>query len=133
MWNARRTLGVSAALAVILTGCAQMRRQEARQIEPQLSAAGFQMKPADTPEKLAKLQAMPQGKLQQTWRNGKVYYVFADAQGCNCFYLGDKAAYDQYQAAKAQAQREIAVQDQEYDSMDENAAPDWGMWGIDSW
>ena len=91
------------------------------------------MKRADTPEKLAKLQAMPQGKLQQTWRNGKVYYVFADAQGCNCFYLGDKAAYDQYQAAKAQAQREIAVQDQEYDSMDENAAPDWGMWGIDSW
>ena len=120
-------------LALTLMSCAQIRRQEAEQIEPQLSAAGFQMRPANTPEKLAKLQAMPQCKLQKTWREGKLYYVFADAAGCNCLYLGNKTAYDQYQAIKAQERREIDVQDQVYESMDENAAPDWGMWGIDSW
>jgi hypothetical protein len=128
-----RTLGMAASLAMALSSCAQIQRQEAEQIEPQLSAAGFRMKSADTPEKLAKLQAMPQRKLQQTWRDGKLYYVFADAQGCNCFYLGDKAAYEQYQEMKQERQRDIAVQDQEYESMDENAAPDWGMWGVDSW
>jgi hypothetical protein len=132
MSTARRIVGI-ASLTFALTNCAQIRRQDAAQVEVQLSAAGFQMKPADTPEKLAQLEAMPQGKLQRTWRDGKLYYVFPDAQGCNCFYLGNKGAYDQYQAAKAQAQREIDVQDQEFESMNENAAPDWGMWGIDSW
>jgi hypothetical protein len=133
MWTLGRTAAVIAALALVPVGCAQIRRQEARQIEPQLSVAGFRIKHADTPEKLAKLRAMPQGKLQQTWREGKPYYVFADLKGCNCFYLGDQAAYDQYQASRVQSEGEIAVQDQDFESMDENAAPDWGMWGIDSW
>ena len=124
---------VAALAAVTLAGCAQIQRREAEQIEPQLSAAGFQMIRADTPEKFAKLQGMPQCKLHSMNHDGKRYYVFADAQGCRCLYLGDKNAYDQYQAATAQERREIAVQDEVYESMDENAAPDWGMWGIDSW
>lgn len=52
-------------LVVLGGGCAYTQRQKAQQIEPMLSAAGFKMKIADTPEKLAKLQAMPQLKFRR--------------------------------------------------------------------
>jgi hypothetical protein len=133
MRASRSTIGVAIGLAVALTGCSQIQRRDAEQIAPQLSAAGFKPVPADTPDKLAKLQAMPQCKLQSMNHDGKRYYVFADAQGCRCMYLGDKAAFDRYRAARAVQQQEMAVQDEDFEAMDENAAPDWGMWGIDSW
>ena len=59
-----RTLLPVIVLATLGSGCAYTQRQKAQQIEPMLSAAGFKMKLADTPEKLAKLKAMPQLKLK---------------------------------------------------------------------
>jgi hypothetical protein len=48
---------------MLLTGCAALEKQETRSTEQLLSAAGFDIKPADTPEKLANLQAMKQRKV----------------------------------------------------------------------
>ena len=53
-----KRVGVASVVAVLLGGCAAIQREEAQQTESTLSAAGFQMKPADTPERLAHLQTM---------------------------------------------------------------------------
>ncbi len=61
-----------------------------------LTAAGFTMKVADTPARQAKLAAIPSGRLIARTVKGKNMYVFADPKGCNCVYVGDEAAYQNY-------------------------------------
>jgi hypothetical protein len=122
------------SLALAGAGCAYMRRQKAQQIEPMLSAAGFKMKLADTPEKLAKMQAMPQLRLRSLTRKGKVYYAYTDAEGCRCTYLGDASAYQNYQALVQQ--RQIAGEDTDAGNVTEDTAivednELWESWGPD--
>ena len=59
--------------------------------------AGFVVKYATTPEKRAMLRSLPPDKLVTRRRNGKLYYVYADAAGCNCAYVGTAEAYAAYQ------------------------------------
>jgi hypothetical protein len=70
-----------------------------------LSAAGFQQKLADTPEKMAHLQTMPQQDVTGHKDGDKPRYVYADATYCQCLYIGDEAAYQRYrQLAKKSSQ-----------------------------
>ena len=131
-----RTLLPVVVLAALGSGCAYTQRQKAQQIEPMLSAAGFKMKLADTPEKLAQLKAKPQLKLKPLTRNGKLYYAYADADGCSCSYLGDESAYQNYQGLVQQ--QEIAREDREAANVNEDAAiieddGIWESWGGDAW
>ena len=50
--------------------------------------AGFVVKYANTPEKSAVLRSLPPDKLVTRRRDGKLYYVYADAARCNCRRLG---------------------------------------------
>jgi hypothetical protein len=59
--------------------------------------AGFVVKYATTPEKTAMLRSLPPDKLVTRTRNGQLYYVYADAAGCNCAYVGTPEAYAAYQ------------------------------------
>ena len=61
------------------------------------TAAGFVVKYATTPEKSAILKSLPPDKLVKRMKDGKVYYVYADAAGCNCAYVGTAQAYAAYQ------------------------------------
>jgi hypothetical protein len=61
------------------------------------TAAGFVVKYATTPEKRALLNSLPPDKLVKRTKNGTVYYVYADAAGCNCAYVGTAQAYAAYQ------------------------------------
>ncbi len=72
-------------------------QQRAERIEPMLSAAGFRMLPADTPEKLADLKTLTPLKLRYFTHDGKLQYWFADPTVCTCLYIGDEAAYQSYQ------------------------------------
>ena len=49
--------------------------------------AGFVVKYATTPEKAAILRSLPPDKLVTRRKDGKLYYVYADAAGCNCAYV----------------------------------------------
>jgi hypothetical protein len=115
------TLVASGALA----GCVTMGAQEK---EGQLAAAGFVRTQADTPQKLAKLQALPQNTIVFSQRKKGNVYIYADAAGCSCAFLGNEAAYQQYQQIRtanniAQMQETTAMLNQE-------AAMDWGgVWG----
>lgn len=133
----KRNLGRLLVGVLVLTGgCAYFQRQEAKKTEPILSAAGFQMKLADTPEQLDRIKAMPQRQLRPLKRGGKLYFAYADAQGCRCVYLGDQAAYRRYQDLAFQQQmaaedRETAVVDEDAAIIDDDAV--WDSWGFDVW
>src|SRR5215510_9309362 len=58
--------------------------------------AGFVVKYATTPEKIALLRSFPPDKLVTRRRDGKLYYVYADAARCNCAYVGTPEAYAAY-------------------------------------
>jgi len=87
---------VGAFLVMLLSGCAANQKQEEQEMEHLFISAGFQMKLADTPEKLAHLKTLPQHKFVRHQRNGKVSYLYADADPCKCIYTGDKKAYQRY-------------------------------------
>ncbi len=115
-----KSIAVIAVLGVALAGCAAMEKSEAADTEQLLAAAGFIMKPADTPEKLAHLKTLTQLKVVPHDRNGKMYYVYADAADCQCLYAGNQEAYQRYE--------NLAVK-QNIAQMNEAASMDWGMWG----
>ena len=113
------TLFVIVALGVVLVGCAE-------ETEQLLSAAGFEAKVADTPEKLAHLQTLTQQKLVRHTKDGKNYYVYADAKR-QCLFMGDEAAYERFR--NLQVQQEIADENQMAAMENNSAAMRWDMWG----
>ena len=124
----------SAAMAVsglLLTACATAARDRASEIEPLLVAAGFQKRVADTPQKLAHLQQLPQLKLVPHARRNSVYYVYADPNGCRCAYVGNEAAFEQYQGLVLKqtiSQDKVSVT-----GADEADMMGWGSWGSSFW
>ncbi len=114
--------------AALLTGCSYFRKQEAKDVETTLTAAGFTMRPANSPDKLTKLQAMPQRKFfSRVKPDGEVVHLYADAEFCKCLYAGTQAQYARYQ--QLAIQQKIAQERVEAAEMNEDAAMDWGMWG----
>jgi len=121
----KKTFVVYAGLLVAgLAGCASI---GAEQTESLLSAATFNMKLADTPTKLAKLKALPQNKVTPITRNGKLYYIYADAAGCQCIYIGNQAAYQQYQQLRIA--QNIAADQAAAAEMNQESMMDWETFG----
>jgi hypothetical protein len=116
----RKVVVLALIVALPLAGCAAIQRSEAKDTEQLLAAAGFQAKPADTPEKLANLRAMPPRQLVSQAKEGKFVYSYADPDDCQCLYVGGPTEYSAYQ--RLAVQREIAQEQRD-------AAMDWGMWG----
>jgi len=119
--RARFVVLFAAILAV--TGCATTRR-EAASTEQLLAAAGFQMRPADTPERVAALASMPREKLVVRSKDGNVVYTYADPEKCHCLYVGGPKEYAALQ--QIGIQREIAAHDPE-------AVMEWPGWGPWLW
>jgi hypothetical protein len=111
-------------IALPLAGCAAIQRSEARDTEQLLAAAGFQAKPADTPEKLANLRAMPPRQLVSQAKEGKFVYSYADPDYCQCLYVGGPQEYSAYQ--RLAVKQEIAQEQLD-------ASMDWDMWGPWLW
>jgi hypothetical protein len=119
-----KCLLVITVLVIALAGCAAIKKSEATDTEQLLAAAGFKMKPADTPEKLAHLKSLTQMKVVPHDRDGKMYWVYADADYCKCLYVGDEEAYQRYE--NLLVKKNIA-------EMNEDAAMNWGLWGPWGW
>jgi hypothetical protein len=113
----RKVVMLALIAALPLAGCAAIQRSEAQDKEQLLAAAGFQAKPADTPEKVANLKTMPPRKLVSQAKDGKFVYAYADPDYCQCLYVVGPTEYSAYQ--RLAAQKEIA----------EEAAIDVGHWG----
>lgn len=117
---------ISVILGGALAGCAAMQKQETIETERLLSAAGFQVKLADTPQKQTNLQALPQQKLLLRQQNGKIYYIYPDATDCKCLYYGNEQAYQRYQ--RLALERNMAQEQIQAAELNEDMAMD-GMWG----
>src|SRR5689334_11710867 len=90
----RIALGISLLSGILAPAAAQ---QQTIVIPDNLfTQAGFVVKYATTPEKVAKLRSLPPDKLVTRRKDGKLYYVYADAV-CNCAYVGTAEAYAKYQ------------------------------------
>jgi hypothetical protein len=82
------------AVCVALSACANQVQNK----EDMLSAAGFTLVPANTPQRQAALAALPPHKFVHQVRNNAVIFTYADPTICDCLYVGNQAAYDRYRA-----------------------------------
>jgi hypothetical protein len=108
---------IVAALAAALFGCTSLKnsietppptpQQQAEQIEPMLSAAGFRMLPADTPERQQQMQSLvPMQVNYYIGKTGTLHYYMADPDYCKCMYVGTEQNYQQYEKLKLNEQYE---------------------------
>jgi len=119
------------ALTMMITGCAgQGKWTAADQTQVDLGSCGFTWKIADTPEKMKQLEALPQRQIVPHQKDGKLYYIYADARDCKCVYIGDEKAYQQYKQfvhEKRQDRKDdIAAEQTAIMSMDPNF---WSIFG----
>lgn len=122
-----RMVALSAGFALTIASCQAIEKEEAQSTEQLLAAAGFQIKQADTQQRMAHLETLTQRKLVPHDQNGQLRYVYADAEGCKCLYVGDEKEYDEYQ--KLAEQQRIADEEQEMATMSVGGPMDWEMWG----
>jgi hypothetical protein len=119
------------ALAAVLVGCAsQGKWTAADQTQVDLGSCGFTWKIADTPDKMKQLEALPQRQIVPHKKEGKIYYIYADARDCKCVYIGDEKAYQQYKQFAYEKRRDrkddIAAEQTAIMSMDPNF---WSIFG----
>ena len=121
----RSMIFAALAASVAVAGCQTMGAQEK---ESQLSAAGFTRIQADTPKRMANLQALPQNQMVFSPRKKGNAYIYADYAGCGCAFVGNEAAFQQYQAIRAA--NNIAQMQETTAMLNAEAASDWGgAWG----
>ncbi len=120
-----------AAFSSALFGCGSLQpqpptpEQQAEQLEPMLSAAGFRMLPADTPQRQQQLQSL--APLQVSYyvgKTGNLHYYMADPDYCKCMYIGSEQDYQKYEKLKLNEQfqakeGEISRQNLEAQQMEE--------------
>jgi hypothetical protein len=61
-----------------------------------LEDAGFIMREANTPEKMARLRLLPPHKFITRTNAGQRYFVYADPTYCKCAFVGTPAAMQAY-------------------------------------
>ncbi len=133
-----------ATFSVALFGCASLQPQppnppqQAEQIEPMLSAAGFRMLPADTPERQKQLDSLLPLQVQYyVGKTGNLHYWMADPDYCKCMYIGTEEAYQKYEKLKLDeqfqekegeiSQRELEAQQMEDMDMQEDMFNPYGL------
>jgi hypothetical protein len=107
------------------SGC-QTQRQMVTEHEDQLAAAGFLVRPANTPEREAMPRRLPPLKFIERVRGDAVHYVYSDPLVCNCLYVGSQQAYNQFKLHEQQ--RRLA--DEQLLTAQVYSDPAWS-WGPD--
>jgi hypothetical protein len=109
-----------------LTAC-ETPQQKVTEREDNLAAAGFLVRPANTPERQAMLHRLPPHQFVQRVNGDVVHYVYADPLVCGCLYVGTQQAYNQYKAN--QLQKNLADEQAMTAQTYSDATWNWGTWG----
>ena len=109
-----------------LAAC-QTQQQIVTQHEDNLSAAGFIVRPANTPERQVMLNRLPPHQFIQRVNGDMVHYIYADPLVCGCLYVGSQQAFNQYKLH--QQQQNLANQQQMTAQMYSDPAWSWNAWG----
>src|SRR5215468_3755327 len=91
---------------------------QARSTESLLESAGFKSVAANTPERIQVLKTLPPKKVTPLDRNGTLFYVYADPEGCRCLRVGRQDQYEIYQ--RLQAGKQASTLDRTRTSSNEN-------------
>ena len=123
-----RWLAVFGALLIASAlGACETRRQIVAEHEDRLSAAGFIIKPANTPERQTMLARLPADKFVIRQNGDSIHYVYADPLVCDCLYVGTQQAYNQYKANELA--QHLADEQQLTAQTYSDASWSWGPWG----
>lgn len=122
------------AACLALTACATTEQQISRR-EDLLAAAGFTVKPANTPEREHELHELPANKFVTREHGDEYEYVYADPVACNCLYIGNQKAYgrfkhEMFEQHIADEQQMTAMM---YDHHWNWYGWNWGPWGPGWW
>jgi hypothetical protein len=121
--------GVTAIFLIcfsLLSGC-ETAQERVEHHEDNLAAAGFIVRPANTPAREAMLKRLPPDKFVRRVKGDTVDYVYADPLVCNCLYVGTQQAYNQYKLH--QQQQNLADEQQMTAETYADDTWDWGAWG----
>jgi hypothetical protein len=125
----RALLGVAIVAGIALgslTAC-ESQQQQVQDREDLLAAAGFIVRPANTPERQDMLHRLPPHTFVQRVNGDVVHYVYADPLVCGCLYVGTQQAYNQYKAN--QLQQHLADEQQMTAQTYSDASWNWSAWG----
>ena len=124
----RRVASMLAATAVLISsGCAGPPVDKTLQAAELLGTAGFKLKMADKPAALERIGRLPQKQVVRGVIRDREVYVWADADGCRCYYTGTRENYERMAQIRQenQAQYRINLYDaQDNDPLWANTA-DW--------
>jgi hypothetical protein len=109
-----------------VTAC-QTQQQIVSEHEDNLSAAGFIIRPANTPERQQMLSRLPPHKFVQRVSGDTVHYIYADPLVCGCLYVGSQQAFNQYKLH--QQQQRLADEQQMTAQSYADPAWRWDAWG----
>jgi hypothetical protein len=122
-------------LLLLLASACASERDRIAETEQMLTAAGFTMQPADTPERQAQLANLPPHQLlaQEIEAGGvpRTAYVYADPDLCHCLYIGDQRSFQAFQ--QFALQKRIADEHLQAAQMEEMARFDWDLWAPPVW
>jgi hypothetical protein len=118
------------AVGLAVAGCVT-EQQIVQGKEDMLAAAGFNLRPADTPDRQAELNRLPPHRFVYQSRNGKLVYLYSDPTVCHCLYIGSEAAYQQYR--RLALQKQIADEQVMAAQMNMDNGWNWGPWGPGWW
>jgi ABC-type sugar transport system substrate-binding protein len=118
-------LAAVAAVVLGIAGCVSP-QQQVGQKEDLLAAAGFQVRPADSPHRIAAMKRLPANRFVTRVRDGNLVYLYADPLDCGCLYLGTQQNWDAYK--QEMFAKQIADQQQMTAIMNQESW-DWGPWG----
>lgn len=127
----RVRIGVSmlAALAISaasLSACVTA-SQQVQNKEDALAAAGFVVKPANTPAREDMLHRLPPHEFVQRTKDDTIDYVYADPLVCNCLYVGNQTAYNNLK--EHEREQHLADEQQMTAQIYSDAQWNWGAWG----
>jgi hypothetical protein len=117
--------GLLAGLST-LSAC-QTQQQIVTEHEDNLAAAGFIVRPANTPERQAMLNRLPPHTFVQRVNGDSVHYVYADPLVCGCLYVGTQQAFAQYK--RHQQQQNLANEQLMTAQAYSDPAWSWNAWG----
>jgi hypothetical protein len=109
-----------------LVAC-QTPQQIVTQHEDSLAAAGFVIRPANTPERKAMLARLPAHHFVKQEQGDSINYVYADPLVCGCLYVGSQQAYGQYR--EHQQEQQLADERQMTAESYSDASWNWNAWG----
>jgi hypothetical protein len=112
-------------LGLAAAGCVSPQQQVAQK-EDLLAAAGFQVRPADSPHRVEAMKRLPPNKFVEKIRDGNPIYLYADPLDCNCLYFGTQQNWDAYK--QEMFAKQLANEQQMTAVMNQDNW-DWGPWG----